>query len=84
MIFHRRRYLLLVLSYIVNENDINRVEDCRFLGIVVDDHLNFKKHVEFTLGKLAKYLYNLCKVRSFVPTKELVQIYYLLFYPHFN
>ena len=58
MIFHRRRHLPSVLpSIVVNENVINRVENCRFLGIMVDDHITFKKHVELTLGKLAKELY---------------------------
>ena len=75
MIFHRHRHLPSVLpSVVVNEKVINRVENCRFLGLMVDDHIIFKKYVELTLDKLAKYLYILYKIRSFVPTKELVQI----------
>ena len=58
MIVHRRRLLHAVLpSGVVNENIINRVENCKFLGIIMDDHIIFKSHVELTLGKLAKYLY---------------------------
>ena len=79
MIFHRRRHLPSVLpSVVVNENAINIVENCRFLCIISDDHRNLKEHLELTLDELAKYLYILYKKRSFVPTKELVKIYYSL------
>ena len=69
MIFHRRRHLPSVHpSVVVNENFISRVENCRFLGIMVDDHITFKKHVELTLGNLAKYLYIFTKFAvSFQP-----------------
>ena len=55
MIFHRRTHLPSALpSFVVNENVINRVENCKFLGIMVDDRLNFKNHVEFTPVKLVR------------------------------
>ena len=50
LIFHRRRLLPLVLpSFVVNENVVNRVGNCTFLGIMVNYHINFKSHVELLL-----------------------------------
>ena len=53
------------------------------MGIIMDDHLIFKSHVEFTHVMLTKYLYILYKILSLVPIKELVEIYELMAYHHF-
>ena len=83
-IFDRGTHLpSVLLSVVKNENVLNIVDNSKFLGIIVDYHKNFKSLVEFTLAKLAKCLCISYKNRSFVPTKELVQIYYLSAYPHF-
>ena len=76
MILHTRKHIPSVLpSVVVNDIIINRVENSRFLDIMVDDHMKSKNHVELTPGKLTKYLLIQYKIRSFVPTKELARIY---------
>jgi len=84
MIFHRRKQIPQSLPEItVNGNVINRVVKSKFLGIVVDDHITFRDHIDYSLSKLSKYVYIVYKIRKFIPTKELIQIYYSLVYPHF-
>ena len=83
IIFRRRKYLSPNISpLVISGNVINRVSSAKFLGVVVDDHVNFKAHVDYNLKKLSKYIFIIYKIRKFIPLKELIQIYYCLIYPN--
>ena len=38
-----------------NSNKINFQSHMKYLGVIIDDQLNFKKHVEYIISKILKY-----------------------------
>ena len=57
------------------ENHVN------YLGISIDRHLNWREHVKKTLAKMSRGIGVLTKIRHYVNTSILVQLYYFLIYP---
>ena len=53
----------------------------KYLGILIDSHLNWKKQVEFIGKKIRRNIGILCKLRHHVDLNILVKLYYALIYP---
>ena len=56
--------------------------ECRFLGIQLDDKLNFSKHANHVITKISKTVGIICRIRDFVPPSVLQTLYFSLFYPY--
>lgn len=56
----------------------------KFLGVFIDDHLNFKHHIEYLVKKLSKYVGLFFKLRHLLPQAILLTLYKTLFEPHLN
>ena len=53
----------------------------KYLGILIDCHLNWKKQVESIGQKIRRSIGILCKLRYYVDLNILVKVYYALIYP---
>ena len=40
---------------ILNGNYVNYVEHAKFLGVMIDNKMNFKTHINYITGKIAKH-----------------------------
>ena len=47
--------------------ELNCEDYIRYLGILMDNNVSWKNHVEHVLGKISKTIGMLSKVRHFVP-----------------
>ena len=56
----------------------------KYLGIFLDENLNWKKQVSILSSKLRRANGALAKLRHFVPPKTLISIYYAIFNSHLN
>lgn len=63
---------------------IKRVDSTKFLGVHIDQYLNFAKHINELGKKLSKIVGLLFKVRNFLPLQALLTLYRSLFEPHLN
>ena len=63
-------------------NHVSFNRECKFLGVTLDDRLNFSLHCKSTCSKLSKTLGILYRIQGSVPQRVLVMLYYSLFYPH--
>ena len=61
---------------------ITRTEDIKFLGMCIDEHLNFNRHVSTTCMKISKSIGVLYKLSSFLPIHIMKTLYYTLIYPY--
>lgn len=68
----------------INGQDIVRVISTKFLGVHVDEYLNFKCHIDDLTKKLSKYAGLFFKLRNFLPFSALLTLYKSLFEPHIN
>ena len=67
----------------VRDHVISRVNVSKFLGIFIDSNLNFNFHVDFLRSRISKQIGILNKLKYFLPSHILRNLYYSLIYPHF-
>ena len=54
---------------------------CKYLGILIDNKLNFKQHIQLVESKIAKSVGILNKLRHIFPSSALLLINFALFHP---
>ena len=63
---------------------INRERHTKFLGLYIDDKLNWDRHLMFTKKKLSSSLYVLNSVKHLLHSHHLKMLYYTLISPYIN
>ena len=54
----------------------------KFLGVYIDQHLEWKTHVNFIAAKVSKSVGLLYKAKDYLPSNSLLTLYYALIYPY--
>ena len=60
----------------INNYEIKRSTSIKFLGIMVDEHLNWKDHINVIENKLSKNLVLLHKAKQFLNAKAMKSLYF--------
>lgn len=68
----------------INNCKLDRVTNVKFLGVTIDEKLNWKEHISKIKGKLSKCIYVLYKVKDILNEKLLYGLYCSLFLPYIN
>ena len=63
---------------------INRVDETKFLGIIISSNLKWKKHIEIVHSKASKSIGILCKIRHLLPQHHTLTLYHTLVEPYLN
>ena len=66
----------------INDVAIERVDATKFLGVVIDQSLNWNNHINLVRSKLAKVASVLYKVRQTIGRSSLHTLCCSLFLPH--
>ena len=84
MIFHRSRIKTVDHEIILNGNVVKRVTSVstKFLGIIVDDQLKWKQHIDYIKNKISKSIGIIYKARNYVNRHTLRNLYYTFVYPY--
>ena len=82
ILFKNRSQHHVIPSVKLNNEEIQQVQQVKFLGIFVDEHLNWKSHINYITSKLSKICGLLYRVRNQLPQTALTCLYYTLCYPH--
>ena len=61
--------------------EIERVKSIKYLGLTIDNKLNFNNHIQDVCNQLSKYNGIIYSLSKFVPRFILINIYYSLVYP---
>ena len=64
-----------------NGSAINIVDSAKYLGVVINNELNFKQHIKIMEEKVARSIGTLSKLRHFFPQNIMLQLYYALVHP---
>ena len=82
MIFRPRQKTLPITRQIILENNVlEQVDNTKFLGVYIDQHLEWKTHVNFIAAKISKSVGLLYKAKTICP-QNLFQHYTMhLFIP---
>ena len=63
---------------------ITPVNNCKYLGIFLDNKLTFKNHIQFINSKISRYTGMLYKIRENLPIKTRLDFYYAYIYPYLS
>ena len=69
-----KRYLNKV-NLNINKNNIKQVSSIKYLGVILDNQLNWQEHIKNIQTKLARITGIFYKIRHYVPTKILLMLY---------
>ena len=67
-----------------NNVKIDNYDHGPFLGVEIDSKLKFRDHIDTICNKISRSIGIMYKLKNFVPTVVLKQIYYSLVYPYLN
>ena len=65
----------------INSQILMHENSIKYLGIMIDSHLNWKSQVNYISKKIQRNIGILSKIRHFVNLKTLSMLYYSLIYP---
>ena len=85
MIHTFRNFDLSELSLNIGNYTLPNCDNSKFLGVIVDNKLKFKNHIDYISKKISKsigIIYKLSKLK--MPFNVLKQLYYNLIYSHLN
>lgn len=63
---------------------IPQVTSVKFLGIYIDQHINWSVHINHISNKMAKSIGIITRISSIIPSKTLINLYYSLVYPYLS
>ena len=78
MVFHRAKHKNMDIKLCINNVTIHQVDDTKFLGVIIDDDLNWSNHMSYINSKIAKEIGIICRSRKFF-SKSALCIYISLF-----
>ena len=85
MIFTRKANATDTLMNIKTDNvPIQKVDQTRFLGVIINDKLLWNDHMKTIRIKISKGLGILARLRHYLPSRILVNLYYTLVHPYFD
>jgi hypothetical protein len=70
------------LTLSVNSKKIKKVDCVRFLGVIIDDKLNWSKHIEHLEKKLLSCIVLIKRIKDCIPKSQYLTIYHSLFLSH--
>ena len=80
IIFHSpQHYLDKTVSIKIGKEHVNQAKYVKFLGLLLDENLNWRYHLSELSRKLARTCGIFFKIRHLLPTNVLVSLYFSLF-----
>ena len=84
MIFSRSNRIDLPTPLIICKTAIERKHDARFLGVIIDESLNWTRHIRTVISKMSRYIGIMYKIKRYLPMNARLQIYHSFVQSHLN
>ena len=68
----------------IDGKSIRKVKEAKSLGLFIDEHLSWTKHIEEISKKISSAIGALKRIRPFISESTALQIYQELILPHFD
>lgn len=72
----------LLLDISIGNHSIEQVSSLKYLGVIFDDKLCWKQHIQHICSKLSSGSWALLRLRNYVSLSTLKMVYYSLVYSH--
>ena len=70
------------LNLYINNQLITKVSSCKYLGVIIDETLQWREHIDHVYKKLIKFTSIFYKVRNVLPFACLRKLYFAFIHPH--
>ena len=71
-------------SLLINNNEIKKVQSAKFLGVIIDEKLNWEAHIDHLEAKLNSSIIMIKRIKHCIPRNEYLKIYNALFMSHLS
>ena len=82
IISHRGESLISHIEIKIDNQNIDKLDIFKFLGVVIDSKLSWKNHISLVTGKLSKSIGMIVKAREYVNRNAPLTLYYSFVYPY--
>ena len=82
MLFHRARIKGNNLVVKINDSVLNRVNNIKYLGVIIDHKLKWCEHISYVKNKVSKGLGIIFKARAVLDQQCLLTLYNSFIYPY--
>ena len=72
------------LNLVINDFVLKKVQDTKFLGVIIDENLSWDAHLKDVKRKLNYATATLNRIKSYVPVHMHKDLYYTLFESHLS
>ena len=83
LIFHRKRVPVVLDPIVMGDQNLERMTNTKFLGVILEENLKWDKHIQFVADKVNKISGLLYLTRHKLSFNAMKHIYFSLVYPHF-
>ena len=84
MIFTTKRKDKPSVALSIEGHSIDEVDNTKFLGIYLDNKMNWKKHITYISGKVARGIGLIIKARKMLTSDALLTLYYSFIFPYLS
>ena len=82
MVFHRSRIKHSQTAIKIQNCTINKTDSIKFLGVIIDNKLNWHEHIIYIKNKISKSIGIIYKVRKYVEKQTIKNMYYTFVFPY--
>ena len=68
----------------INKVPIQQVGNTKFLGVIIDNNLNWSNHISYINSKIAKGIGIICRARHLFSKSALINLYYAFIFPYLS
>ena len=68
----------------IDGETIDRVNEIKYLGVIIDDRLTFKSHIDNVIKKMARKYGVLCRLKNELTISSKIQLYKSIISPHID
>ena len=84
LLFDYRKNNKNEFSVVINDTNLKPVKSAKFLGVMLDDKLTWKEHIEKLKVKLKRSFGMICRGKNLLNSNGLKMLYYAQFYSHLS
>ena len=84
MLFYMPGRNLQIPNLHINNIQLECLDSFNFLGITIDKHLTWKKHINLIANKISRTVGVINRLQNYIPENALLTIYNTLIIPHLN
>lgn len=83
-IYHCKNKRIDPIEMLIDKSQITRVDNFNLLGLTINEHLDWKPHINRVASTLTRAIGILCRLKNFLPLRVKVLLYNALILPHLN